>query len=544
MISILDGLFTGSGNSAAIPELSAEASVSGDATGKQGFFLQMLRVQEQAAAAESVTTEPSAGGGKVLHLGGNSLPLLDASALKPTLAVHNEDGDLHPSGSINKQMEKAFASLAFGHPATDSAPIPVVALTGPSEQLLESPSIAREESPPASSLPLSQSLAELTTVAALISASEAAIEVGNGLATAPQGDAVNNPELLAASSAPKPDLASLQQTGIGQQMTEAAEATELVRPGLPTVNSDVIGAKGGDAAATGNLVNIEHAPSKVPGVLPPVTTATVMSPVEPELILAEVSAGAAAAGNRSGAHRTVAAQPLATPYAEHAAITNHVASAENSDLSVLGQRDMFLAKQSQSSTDPALPGTADAAPAQPPKPGNSSLASYTMQAPLLAPSESGSSLSGRADLPPALLNPAAQARWSDEFVGRFSFMLRDGVNEASLQLDPPELGRLDIRIATDRDQAVVLFNVQNSAARDALEAALPRLRDMFEQNGMQLAHSEVTDNSQSGREHSTARDHLVALNAVSAEEQNVADSDASGDLSALGLSDSLIDYYI
>ena len=76
-------------------------------------------------------------------------------------------------------------------------------------------------------------------------------------------------------------------------------------------------------------------------------------------------------------------------------------------------------------------------------------------------------------------------------------MVKNGLPEASLQLTPPELGRLDIRITTEGDQARVQFAVQSMDARDAIEQAMPRLREMLEQSGLQLARSEVADYSQS-----------------------------------------------
>ena len=70
-------------------------------------------------------------------------------------------------------------------------------------------------------------------------------------------------------------------------------------------------------------------------------------------------------------------------------------------------------------------------------------------------------------------------------------MLRDGLGKAQIQLHPAELGRLQVTISTDGDQARVAFLADAGATRDAIEHSLPRLREMLEQNGLQLAQSDV-----------------------------------------------------
>ena len=100
------------------------------------------------------------------------------------------------------------------------------------------------------------------------------------------------------------------------------------------------------------------------------------------------------------------------------------------------------------------------------------------------------------------------SEWNGELAGRVNLMVKNGVHEAKLQLSPAELGRLEIKISTDGDQAKVLFTVQNAAAREAIEQAMPRLRDMLEQSGLQLGHSEVADQSQpQHRENNVAETH-------------------------------------
>ncbi|MDQ7073155.1 MAG: flagellar hook-length control protein FliK [Gammaproteobacteria bacterium] len=61
-----------------------------------------------------------------------------------------------------------------------------------------------------------------------------------------------------------------------------------------------------------------------------------------------------------------------------------------------------------------------------------------------------------------------------------------------VKLNPANLGPVEVKLNMHSDQANVLFISHNAATRDALEQALPRLREAFEQNGMQLADADVT----------------------------------------------------
>ncbi|MFK8043453.1 flagellar hook-length control protein FliK [Congregibacter sp.] len=78
-----------------------------------------------------------------------------------------------------------------------------------------------------------------------------------------------------------------------------------------------------------------------------------------------------------------------------------------------------------------------------------------------------------------------------ELTARMKTLVRDGVREARLQLHPAELGRLQVTVTTEGDQTKVAFTAETSAARDAIEQSLPRLREMLEQSGLQLANADV-----------------------------------------------------
>jgi hypothetical protein len=136
--------------------------------------------------------------------------------------------------------------------------------------------------------------------------------------------------------------------------------------------------------------------------------------------------------------------------------------------------------------------------------------------------------------------PVGGPEWNGEFASRIGLMAKNGIPEASLQLSPAELGRLDIKISTDGDQAKVVFTVQNLAAREAIEQAMPRLREMLEQSGLQLAHSEVADHSQSREQ---GEDMINTFSGGTAAESE----ELSQEMLSMPLptaSDAMVDYYV
>jgi flagellar hook-length control protein FliK len=141
----------------------------------------------------------------------------------------------------------------------------------------------------------------------------------------------------------------------------------------------------------------------------------------------------------------------------------------------------------------------------------------------------------------SLASPVSDVGWGHEFVGRMNLMVKNGVQEMKLQLKPAELGLLEIKLSTEGDQAKVIFNVHNAAARDAIDSAMPRLRDMLEQSGLQLVHSEVNDNSSQQDQGNPSNNSAVLTADAGAENESAEGLQLEV---AVRAADSLIDYYI
>ncbi|WP_347904774.1 flagellar hook-length control protein FliK [Pseudomonas purpurea] len=89
-----------------------------------------------------------------------------------------------------------------------------------------------------------------------------------------------------------------------------------------------------------------------------------------------------------------------------------------------------------------------------------------------------------------------QSGWTEEVVNRVMYLSSANLKAADIQLQPAELGRLDIRVNMIPDQQTqVTFMSAHSGVREALEGQMHRLRDMFNQQGMGQVDVNVSDQS-------------------------------------------------
>lgn len=79
-----------------------------------------------------------------------------------------------------------------------------------------------------------------------------------------------------------------------------------------------------------------------------------------------------------------------------------------------------------------------------------------------------------------------QSGWTEAVVDRVMWLSSQNLKSAEIQLDPAELGRMEVRIDMNKDQTQVTFMSPHANVRDALEGQMQRLRDSFAQQGMSM----------------------------------------------------------
>jgi flagellar hook-length control protein FliK len=96
---------------------------------------------------------------------------------------------------------------------------------------------------------------------------------------------------------------------------------------------------------------------------------------------------------------------------------------------------------------------------------------------------------GPASLP--VTQSVGASGWSEEVGNKVVWMANRTESRADLVLTPPEMGRVEVSLSVKGEQATANFISGNPAVREALEAALPRLREILADAGIQLNQAQV-----------------------------------------------------
>jgi flagellar hook-length control protein FliK len=91
--------------------------------------------------------------------------------------------------------------------------------------------------------------------------------------------------------------------------------------------------------------------------------------------------------------------------------------------------------------------------------------------------------------------PVGNSAWAEDVGNRIVWMAGKDLGKAELILTPPHLGRVEISLSLNGDQASASFVAATPAAREALEQALPKLRDLMSQAGIDLSQANVSANN-------------------------------------------------
>lgn len=102
----------------------------------------------------------------------------------------------------------------------------------------------------------------------------------------------------------------------------------------------------------------------------------------------------------------------------------------------------------------------------------------------------------RATVPPMPPSTLAQpadpgAGYGDEFGANLVWMADRRLGHAEIRLNPEHLGPIDVHVQLEGERVRAEFHSAHAEVRQALEASLPRLRDLLGQHGLQLAQADV-----------------------------------------------------
>ena len=121
-------------------------------------------------------------------------------------------------------------------------------------------------------------------------------------------------------------------------------------------------------------------------------------------------------------------------------------------------------------------------------------------------------------------------------------MINQKIQQVEIQLDPPEMGNIHVKVNLQNEQAAVQFVVQNQQAKDALEQNMNKLREMLAQSGVDVGDANIEQRQASEQnEQGFSQTGNNGTNVESAED-NFGEND-SAVLDVVKASSTGVDYY-
>jgi hypothetical protein len=90
-------------------------------------------------------------------------------------------------------------------------------------------------------------------------------------------------------------------------------------------------------------------------------------------------------------------------------------------------------------------------------------------------------------------SPINSSGWAGEFSQKIIWIGNQNNQSAELHLNPPDLGPLNVVIKLTDNQLTAQFTSPHSVVRDAVESALPKLREILAENNIMLGNATVSD---------------------------------------------------
>ncbi|MET0857442.1 MAG: flagellar hook-length control protein FliK [Telluria sp.] len=90
--------------------------------------------------------------------------------------------------------------------------------------------------------------------------------------------------------------------------------------------------------------------------------------------------------------------------------------------------------------------------------------------------------------------------WDNQVAQKIVWMVAGKEQSATLTLNPPDMGPMQVVLSVTNDQATVSFTAAQPEVRQALENAMPKLREMMSESGISLGNASVSEGAQDQRQ--------------------------------------------
>lgn len=138
--------------------------------------------------------------------------------------------------------------------------------------------------------------------------------------------------------------------------------------------------------------------------------------------------------------------------------------------------------------------------------------------------------------------PAKTPQWSQAFGQRIVFMSNNSLQQAQITLNPQSLGQIQVTLQLDKDQKMhVNLVAQSGIARESMENALPKLREMMAEAGIDLASVDIRE-QKSFSEHASNHSNESEKQASNS---NLLEGSSTEEIlsNPIASTDNIVDYY-
>ena len=97
----------------------------------------------------------------------------------------------------------------------------------------------------------------------------------------------------------------------------------------------------------------------------------------------------------------------------------------------------------------------------------------------------------------SITRPLTHPDWGKDLGDQIVWMNNKTIPAAEIKLNPAHLGPISVRIDVNQDQATILFTAQHAEVKEAIEASIPKLREMLGTQQLNLINVNISQNSTS-----------------------------------------------
>lgn len=145
----------------------------------------------------------------------------------------------------------------------------------------------------------------------------------------------------------------------------------------------------------------------------------------------------------------------------------------------------------------------------------------------------------QAEISEAFGRPA----WSQAMGKQIMMMVNQNIGTAEIRLNPAHLGPIEILIDMSDEQVNVSMSSRHAAVREAMEQALPKLREMLEENGFSLADTDISKHSFAEQREQDAENNKTGINR-GASNESITSGVSEQVMQQVSLPTGMVDYYI